>query len=203
MKFCVSKTFRRFTRPTIPAVLLVVLTIPLLMIGTPTHAHLTGQWIEVGKCEIDYTEDWPEWLRTIVDYWSRLFPQLDIAHEDAYVTTYTDSNREHEILTTHRGFFATFDDKANWVWSMLQYANNKRIIYVDSEMRENESRDSCTESFFYNEDFWELTSHSIYYGAHLRFEESWAPNYHLFERNCQHWADYVVSGTDSSSTGAN
>ncbi len=167
--------------------------------------YASGNWVEAGRCEIDYTADWPEWLSDIVEGWHKLNPHKDISHEDAYLTYYSDAARENETSHTNRGFYATFKDKGRWIWKMTVYPFGN-IVYVDSEMRDTETRDECEEDFFYSLDFYEQLEGlpgAEYYSVHIRFEEEWGPgnDYHLFERNCQHWAHYVITGKDESSKG--
>ena len=150
----------------------------------------------------------PTWATEIIEKYTK--ERNDIAHKEpcriqSNWTIYR-STRDEISMTEwvtdegRRGFYATFKDPAQWAYAMWQYfMQNKTIVYVDSEMRENFSTIGCSQKFLVLNTPSEYIKESIsaFRDAPALFEQDW-DNYHLFERNCQHYNDWVLTGVDHS-----
>ena len=173
-------------------------------IGQDVHA---GNYIKAGRCTESFISWAPGWVQDLADAWGEISPQQKLAHDDVLLEEYRPPERDPEVRTI-RGFFATLDDTAMWIFSMTMYFLEKVVVYVDSEMRDSGSNNFCTI---------EIEGYPAIYGEGLpgpsiftpsvsdtilliteRINVSWAPQYHLFEKNCQHWAHWVMTGEDNS-----
>ncbi len=82
---------------------------------------------------------------------------------------------------------------------MKAYFTTGTILYVHSEMKEKNSTIGCTHKFLVLNGSSEYVKElqNAFGGAPYFFEQDWE-DYHLFERNCQHYNDRVITGWDMS-----
>lgn len=160
----------------------------------------------------EYDTSWhiPTWVTDLIEKFTK--ERNDIAHKEpcrtgSIWTIYRRTRYERQISKTERviedgrrGFYATFNDPGQWAYAMWAYfMQNKTIVYVDSEMRENHSTIGCTHKFVVLHTPSEYIRESInaFKNAPAFFLWDWE-DYHLFERNCQHYNDWVLTGIDHS-----
>lgn len=168
--------------------------------------HLQVAWMG------EYDTSWflPFWLTEEIEKYTD--ERNDIAHKEpcrtqSNVVVYRRTSNDEITITEwvtdakRRGFFATFSDPTQWVAAMAAYfLLDGAIIYVDSEMRENHSTIGCTHKFLVLDTPSEYIKESInaFRDSPAFFERDWE-DYHLFERNCQHYNDWVLTGVNHSS----
>ena len=109
----------------IPMVALVGigLMIPIL----PIRNH----YMEYGKCIVDYSEALSDWLERKVDKIFREGNRLE--HHDIYQKEYKHgpgAGLGSAIWIEHKGFFATRDDHARWVFSMHWWDMDRRHAFL-------------------------------------------------------------------------
>ena len=143
----------------------------------------------------EYDTSWfiPTWATDLIETFTK--ERNDIAHKEpcriqSNVTIYQSTRDERQKSITEwvtdekrRGFYATFKDPAQWAYAMWQYfMQNKTIVYVDSEMRENFSTIGCSQKFLVLNTPSEYIKESIsaFRDAPALFEQDW-DNYHLSE----------------------
>ncbi len=172
----------------------------------PRIDHYRYGWEEVESIQVammgEYDTSWgiPEWVTEMIEKYTR--KNNDIAHKEpcrvqSNWTIYRNRANEWEISKTEwvterkrRGFFATFKDPSQWVYAMSAYFIFDVVVYVDSEMKEENSTIGCSHKFLVLNTSSEYVKQSAnaFRDAPALFDQDWT-NYHLFERNCQHYND--------------
>ncbi|MDE0093251.1 MAG: hypothetical protein OXO49_01955 [Gammaproteobacteria bacterium] len=176
----------------------------------------TNGWEEVEYIQVaimgEYDTSWgiPDWVTKLIEKFSKR--NQEIAHKEpcriqSNWTIYRHTTNERQISKTEsvtdekrRGFFATFKDLLQWYKSIKNYFRFGVITYVDSEMRESFSTIGCTHEFVVvknGSSEYVKESRNAFHGAPWYFEQDWE-DYHLFERNCQHYNEWVLTGWDTS-----
>ena len=191
----VSTRLRRFIRGGLAA-----LVITGLLASPATYAD--NYWVELGECVVDYTSWLPDWLENWVDDviagdWNN---NLDPEHPDAYLKVFTSSSENTQVGSTiYRGFYAQGNEPEAWKKKMKAwFLEKKRVVYVNGVILDKESRNNC--SVHHRDYVWSGGWFTDAGMAKLRFDSgtSYQPNYHLFARNCQHFKNWVLTGTDNS-----
>ena len=213
-KFC-NQVFT-YLRSVLLGTAIAFLIIPYIQVqsreldpGTGLPVDELVQVVGMGDCSTSWFM--PNWVGVLItDELTRY--ELNFEHEDVFKETYLCRKYGNSIefpstaqvtSRTQRGFFATFNDKEKWTLAMTVYFCCDQIIYVDSEMRNDQSGGSCVRKLVFvdpSDPFFDtfIGKFVRVLFAYYRFDSSWAGTYHLFERNCQHWAHYVLTGEDKS-----
>lgn len=178
--------------------------------GQVVHAETTTTMIgggnpssyvyEFGKCIVDYTESLPDGVESIVDGFVSYFSGgLQPEHHDVYrkiFANFDDVQTDEQIgNTVYRGFYACGNDLVKWFESMRAwFFENRRVVYVNGHMIDKDSRSNCNKFALGYET---LGGSTFTYVGHVndRWGVAWS-KFHLFTRNCQHWAKFVQTGTE-------
>ena len=156
---------------------------------------------------MDYTEWLPDWLEGYVDSlvagaWSN---HLEAEHPDAFLKVFANSAApEPEVGPIYRGFYAQGNSTSDWMNKMMAwFLDDRRVVYINGVVLDTVHRESCT---LWHADFeTKLVGKLIWFTkageAKERFVTGYSyekPGYHLFDRNCQHFRNWVLTGTDRS-----
>ena len=156
-----------------------------------------------------YDTSWwiPQWITDMIEENTK--ENNDIAHQEPCRerltwTIYADGANLAKTETVNEaerhGFFATFSDIDKWEEKMYAYFFFGEIVYVDSIMKKSYDTSVCTEEIFIliGKSKHIKQPSDVEWQARFRFGVSWAPDYQLFERNCQHHTKWVLTGVDDS-----
>ncbi|MYK44157.1 MAG: hypothetical protein F4039_08740 [Gammaproteobacteria bacterium] len=154
-----------------------------------------GSWIEYGKCKVDYTQN--IFGAIIWDIILLFWPTTDLVmeHHDVYISRYSNPEADYEENEHQaRGFYAKASDWVNWAPKLAAWLLGE-IKYVEGEMLDK-TRDSsiCSPSG----SGWERGEPYNTGMVLFRYEQPWE-KFHLARRNCQHWAQWVITGHDNLS----
>lgn len=99
----ISEKLSRFLQGTVLTLAFGTLIFGLVRVEF-AHAHVEGEWVEFGRCEVNYMEGWPQWAQDEVNNLLKWHEEWEVTHEDAYITLYADVSKEEKISTTYRVF---------------------------------------------------------------------------------------------------
>lgn len=177
----------------------------------PPDPPKEGVEINYGRCTVDYSEieiadgytlgEFFEYVQ--YEYGEDVAHLLGVEHHDVFLDppvvpakfslirpgTWGPPGEDKYLA---RGFYGQIWNVVGWRKQMRAWYNDREIVYTKGSMIDKvRKKEICTR--WGNGNSRDVTNNAS--AVVLRYQEEWE-NFHLIERNCQHWAFTTLTGFD-------
>lgn len=177
----------------------------------PPDPPKEGVEINYGRCTVDYSEIEIDDDYTLGDLWEeikRVYGDdvahlLGVEHHDVFldppvvpakISIFRPGTwgRPGKNKYLARGFYGPMWNVNGWIKQLKAWLRNREVIFTKGSMIDKtRKQDICTK--WGNGNSRDVTDNAS--SVVLRYQEEWE-NFHLIERNCQHWAFMTLTGFD-------